>query len=204
MSGIRNTIFFILAIVLVAGCSTSTLSGSWSDPSHEAGQLRNVAILAVSDQDIARRSFEESMANGIKTTGANATPSYNFIKGAKKLPKEAIRYELEIRNIDAVLVARVTEQRSETAVSPGYSVGSGYYGRSGWYGSYNHYHTTTYIPPQVYNYKVYTVDASLHALEGERLVWSARIESVPEGDMKKTIDDLVSVIIKDMQARKVF
>ena len=202
---------WIVFALLLTGCSTSTISGSWTDPAIPAGQIKRVAVLGVAKNETARRSFEDKMTAQLKTMGVDAQPTYPFIPQDDPPDESAMSGLLTSQGIDTVMVVQVTNERTESMVSPGTVQGYGYpYGAAGfggydgWYGSYSRSYSATYTPARVVNYEVLTIEATLHAVSSDTLYWTAQTETIPENSLEKAIDDLVSVLIKNLQDSKVF
>jgi hypothetical protein len=213
MSSRRISPLIALAILLsLWACSSAALKGSWKDPSVNAGQTRRIVVIGVAKDQLTRNLFEQEMSAAIVKLGGTAEPSYPFISSGTLSSEEEALHLLKQHGADAVLVARVTDQRTETVVTPGYATGygGGYpapyashrYG--GWYGHYARSYDVVYSPPQVRDYEVFMIETSLHSLSENRLLWTALVESTAEGDSKKTVGDLVKVLEGALEKDGVF
>lgn len=210
-----KNVFFLslcgLLSLVTAGCSTSTISTSWSDPALPAGQIEHIAVLGVAKNDAPRRSFEDKMVAALKGMGVNAEPTYPFISHETPPGEDAMRALLLERNYDSVMVVRVTDERTETMVTSGtvqgygspyggYGGYGGFAGHGGWYGNYSRSYYATYTPPRVVNYEVLTIEAAIHAVAEDRLYWTAQAESMPSGNIDKTIQDLVTKLADNLKS----
>ena len=60
----------------VAGCASTTIRDSWSDPSFAGGPFRRIFVLGVfRDEGGERRTFEDIMSERLRATGVDAVPA---------------------------------------------------------------------------------------------------------------------------------
>ena len=58
---LAHTITVLAALVLAAGCASTTLQSEWRDPAYTGGPFRKIFVIGLSARDItARRIFEEA------------------------------------------------------------------------------------------------------------------------------------------------
>ena len=191
----------LLMALLLAGCSSTTLSGSWVDPEFR-GQLRKVYIVGVAQQEINRRIFEDAFDRELATFGVTGISSYRDLPPDKFEDKAAIVAQLGTHGADSILMARVTGVRTEQVQNPGYVSGS-YFSPAPYYRNWDSYYDrrfeAIYQPPTVSEFQVATIEANLYSAKTGNLVWSAQLETVIEGKMERLLNDFVKTVIKDMQ-----
>jgi hypothetical protein len=213
MSSRRTSPWVALAILLsLSACSSAALKGSWRDPSIDAGQLGKIVVIGVAKEQLTRNLFEQEMSAAIAKLGGTAEPSYPFIPSGTLSSEEEAHRLLKQHGADGVLVARVTDQRTETVVTPGHATGYGggypapYASRryGGWYGHYARSYDVVYTPAQVRDYEVFMIETSLHSVSENRLLWTALVESTAEGDSQKMVGDLVKVLENALEKDGVF
>ena len=79
---INNRLFFAsllsYIIILVPGCSTSLLVNQWNDTSYRGPGLTNLMIIAVRDNPIKRRVWEDVFSQELAGYGVKSTQSYRL------------------------------------------------------------------------------------------------------------------------------
>lgn len=202
--------FALLAIIILAGCSSTTLTGSWSDPEYSK-PVNKVYIVGVSKQETHRRIFEDEFGQELKTYGIQAVPSYKDLKNAKEADLDKILEKVKRNEADALLMTRIVDKRTEEVVNPGrvtgYRSSHPYYGYRDYYPNpyYHHYrdyydrrYEMVYEPATITRYKVITLESNLYDAETGNLIWSAQLETVMEGTIQKMIRDYIEVVTKDL------
>lgn len=196
--------------LLLAGCSTSKITASWVDPTYNRSQLQSVLVLGVSDQEVFRRSFEDSMVSQFGRFGLKAVPSYRTISGRELPSKEDMEQWVSGQKVDGVVVSRLVGMHEEAVVSPGYTSSFGpspYWGRRyyptvdpyhGWYNYYAGSYDIIHYPPQVTYYEIYTVETTLYLVASDQPVWSARSEISVTDDMNRVMEEFVAQLVKNM------
>lgn len=203
----------VLSILLLAGCSSSKITASWVDPTYSRSQLRSVLVLGVSDDEVFRRSFEDTMGRQLGQYGLTAVPSYRSISGRELPDKQDMEQWVSGQKVDAVLVSRLVGMHQEAIVSPGYTRSFGpptvapYWGRRyhpavdpyhGWYSYYAGSYDIIHYPPQVTYYQIYTVETTMYLVSSDQPIWSARSELSPKDDLSRLMEDFVSQLVKNM------
>src|SRR3954454_16692758 len=78
-ASIRNfalTLAATLVVLAAAGCASTRIMDSWSDPSFTGGPFKRVMVVAITRNASARRSFEDIFASKLRATGIEAIPGY--------------------------------------------------------------------------------------------------------------------------------
>jgi hypothetical protein len=188
------------ALLLAAGCSSSSLIGSWQNPDFKSRTYRNVLIVGVAHREDARRQFEDEFANDLKSGGSQATPSYRLITSSTDITREQLVEAVAKTHADAVLITRLVKREQRTTVTPGYTSPPPGYG--GYYGYYRSSWDASYSPPIVSTSDVVTLETRLYDANQEALVWTGTTETFNPSDLGKDLPDLVSTIIKDLKKRQ--
>ena len=205
---------FILSALLLAGCSTSSLIGSWSDPALTEGSVQHVLVFGVSDNDMVKRAYEDTMVNRLKEKGLLATPAYRIDNNGEKLERDTVLSYIQANNIDSVMVTQLVNKRTESVVTPAQTsvrTGDYYSYRTGgsynrWYPNYSASYDVTHTPSRIQNYDVLTIESTLYKIKNnqEQPAWSAQSETAPGGNINSDLSELVDLFIKDMSSKGVF
>lgn len=194
----------LVLVLLLAGCSNTTLSGSWKDPGFQ-GQVRKVYLVGIANQEINRRIFEDAFAEELATLGVTGIPSYRELAPDQLDSKEAIGNELRRTGVDAILMARMTDMRTEEMQNPDYVTGRYYpgfapapYYRS-WDSYYDHRFEALYQSPKVTTLQIATIEANLYDAGTGRLIWAAQLKTLIDSDIQTLVAGFVKNVAKDLR-----
>src|SRR4030095_7672705 len=109
----------VAAILLLAGCASTTLQSQWRDPGYTAGPFRKIFVIGLSARDVtARRFFEDVMVAKLMAVGVQAVPEWQPLPGDRVLPEGAVSAAVDGTGADAVLIARLVGIDTRISVSP--------------------------------------------------------------------------------------
>ena len=212
MSNLTRTMGLLLVALLVAACSSTTMSGSWSDPAFTK-KAKKVYIIGISKDETRRRIFEDSFGRQLTSQGIKTFSSYRDLPSNQDTDREAITQRMIEEGCDSVLITQLIDTRKETVTSPGrvsgYSSGpyyggrrGGYSGRGGYYNNWGSYYgrrtDIVYEPPTSTEFVIATVESVMYDLETEEMIWSGQLETVIEGNFEKMVQDFVNTVSKDL------
>lgn len=210
---ILTRIFGLILIGLLAvACSSTTMSGSWSDTGYK-GQIKNVFIIGIAKNELNQRMFEDTFGNQLSGQGVKTVSSYKIFSSTEKVDRETIIQAMTANGCDSVLLTKLIGQRTETVSSPGYasrySSGYGYngrggrsnYGRGGWGNYYNRSYDVVYSPPTTTEFVILTAESVLYDLKTEEMIWSAQLETVLEENIEKMMQDFTERVTKDLKEK---
>jgi hypothetical protein len=193
---LAHTITVLAALVLAAGCASTTLQSEWRDPAYTGGPFRKIFVIGLSARDItARRIFEDVMVSKLTAAGVQAVPAWQYIQGEGQAPEGAMSAAIDSAGADAVLMARVSAVDKQIQVSPVVVPGPAY----GWYGPYAGWYSGWYTLPQVYQYDIVYVETTLFDTKTKRLVWSATSKTVDPASIEQEAPAFADMIIGAMQ-----
>lgn len=209
MTNLMRTLGFLMAGLLVAACSSTTMSGSWSDTNY-TGQVKNVYIIGIAKEEVNRRIFEDTFSKQFNSLGVKAASSYRDFGSDQAADRETIIKAMKANGCDSVILTKLIGQRTESVTSPGYASGytSNYggrrgYNRGGWGNYYSRSYDVIYQPPTTTDFVILTVESILYDLKTEEMVWSAQLETVVEGNIEKMMQDFVKEVTKDLKSKGV-
>ena len=197
----------ILAL-LVTGCSSTIVTGSWKDPNY-SGQVKKVYIIGIAKQETTRRIFEDEFRKQLAPFGVTGIASYNDLPASEEVKKEAIEAKVRANGADSVLLARAIGKRTEEVVNPGrissYDYGPRGYSPAPYYRNYGSYYARsrdiTYQPATVSQFEVVTIEANLYNADTADLIWSAQLETVVEENLDKLLADFIETVTKDLKSK---
>lgn len=208
---------FVISVIAGAacGCSTTTIQSSWTDPTFSGTPFSRVAVVALFDTEAESRTFEERAAAALDERGIDAVPAYTILGDEQRMyEQDELKAELATANVDGILIYRliaVDERSVYRDPAPYMQVPSAvmwgdpnywyYYPRWDYYwhwrSSWDVTHSPGYWEPLAY----VIVESSLFDARRDRLVWTAksetvegaRFDSLSESIVDKVTDRLASM-----------
>jgi hypothetical protein len=189
-------------LVILTGCSSTSLVGSWKDPRFQGPPIRKVLVIGVSEDGNARRIFEDEFVTQLGARGVDAVASYTLIPQDGKVPEATVAKAVRESGAEAILMTRVVKSATETTVIPGRTQTTvspvlGHPTSRDFHPNiYGHYSSawTTFTPPTVTQFKVWTLETDLWPVSQEQPIWSGVTRSTEGSNLNRDIDDLVQVI----------
>ncbi len=163
--------FAVMLAALVAGCASTTLRDSWSDPSFTAGPFRKWIVVGVGGDTVAKRSFEDIMVARLRARGVDALPGYRYLPEARASESQ-LDGAVASAGADGLMMVHLRRVQSRTQVTNVMVPGPAYPG-FGWYGVYGGW----YSVPEIRQYDVATVETTVYEVAGKKLVWSGITET---------------------------
>ncbi|HEY4099503.1 MAG TPA: hypothetical protein VGM20_01345 [Gemmatimonadales bacterium] len=109
----------VLAGIVLAACTSTSLVNMWRDPNAPAQPLNNVLVVTLRKDATSRRLWEDGFVKSLRDHGISATPSYALFPG--EAPDTAsLMQAVHQRGFDAVLMAHELPSSTETHYVPGY------------------------------------------------------------------------------------
>jgi len=94
-------------------CSSSILIDVWNDPLYKEPSLKKILIIAIRQNPIQRRLWEDVFVNELSKFGVKAISSYNFFPS--ELPDTSkIIQSIQEKGFDGILVTRLLEDETKS------------------------------------------------------------------------------------------
>jgi hypothetical protein len=178
----RSIALCILTAALVAGCGNApvtTLDVSWVPPQPtQATSFKKLLIITVAQSEFVQIAFQDQMAAELKKRGVNAVASKRYFTRYTDAEKERFKQSIDGSGADGVLVARMTTTNTKAFEDRGTIIGPNgapVADANSLYGAYARYvYPTSYVAGSDSSMTAVTAEASLFAVKGEKLLWSAR------------------------------
>jgi len=191
-----QVISMVAAVIIAAGCASTTLQSQWRDPAYTSGPFKKVFVIGLSARDItARRIFEDVMVAKLTAAGVQAVPQWQYLKGDGPAAEGAVAAAVDATGADAVLMTRLVAIDRQVSLSPGIYPGPGF----GWYGPYAGWYSGWYAAPQVVQYDIVIAETTLFDTKTKRLVWSATSQTVDPASVQQEAPAFADTIIGALQ-----
>ena len=195
----------LLTNFIFYACAPSTsITGTWKNPESPTKGIKNLAIVALTDNVLARQQVENELQEALQKSNLIVRKSIELLPPdfqTAKAEKDEILKRVRQSNIDAILTVSLLDEKTESRYVPGNMTyapfGFGYYGSFGGY--YN------YLAPMMYGQgyyredKTYFIETNLYDAQSEQLIWSAQSETYNPADLKSFSKDFAKVTADKMR-----
>jgi hypothetical protein len=201
-------ITLLLAASATANCNSAKLVASVKNPTYSGHHFKKVLVIGMSDDPAIRSDFEDAMAAKLTRDGVEAVPGHSILlrPDSANMDLDYLKAQIREHHIEAVLLTRMVRVETNVTYFPGhtYTVPYGYY--NSFYGYYPVAYRQVYSPDYLREDKKVRVETNLYATttpEGE-LVWTGLSDTFNPSSAKKTINNIVKVVIKDLEKEGIF
>lgn len=196
LSPLRLVTGLIAALLLLTGCSNSTLKSVWRDNQDNGITPRKLVVfVAVKDENL-RRMAENRIVQSLPS-GYGATAAHT-LEVDPQLESATVRARLSAGGYDAALLARlVSVDTSQTVVPPQTQFGPDLMYRrfgprySSFYTFYPYVYTT---PGYTVNNTTVVVETLLYRLPEGKPVWTAVSETLNPRSSAQVIEELIKLV----------
>jgi hypothetical protein len=185
-----GSVFAVLVATaaLLASCATSSMVTQQSNPDYVGKPFKSVMVVAVTADELVRRTFEDRMVALLGQRRVKGVPSYSVI-GSRKVEEAELRRAIAASGVEAVLITRVTRVDRSTGTLPGATVGIGFYG----------YWETVHLPPEQVNGPSWTVsETRLFDAKNGVLAWTGVMDTRENNDLDGALTQYINVVFDAM------
>jgi len=194
-ASLRRRISLWALAVLLAGCASTTVDGTWTRPESAGRPIEGpLLVVGVARDETVRRIYEDDMVAKLAARGVRASPSYEVVAGVLDADSDG-RLLQEARRAGAryLLSTAVIGQDLETTVYQDPWVYPGFVGYRGWYGAY--WGMAWPARTEVRTYRVYIAQTALTRADADRVDWLARTRTTAPADVESETRAFVDVIL---------
>ncbi len=199
----------LMFVVMPTAGKSSKLVVSWKNPAYVRSKpFSRVLALGLSDKAKIRADFEDALAAQLAETGLETIPGNTILLRPEDTHLDLAYLKTQVREnkLDAVVVSRLIKVDNTVTYVPGtaYAPPLPYYGT--FYGYYSAVYPVVYTPGYLKEDKKVRIETNLYVVssgEGE-LVWTGITDTFNPTDVKKAIDRLVKLVVKQMRSDGVF
>jgi len=153
-------------------------------------------VVAVTEDDLLRRTFEDRMVALLGKRGLKGIPSYAAVGSRGQVEEADLRQAIAKSGAEGVLVTRVTRVDRESGTLPGATVGL--------YGYYSGVWQTVHLAPQKITGPSWTVsETRLFDAKSGVLAWTGTMETRENDDLGAALTQYINVIFDAMVSDRV-
>ena len=174
---------------LLAGCATSQLVTQQANPAYAGKPFRSVMVVAVTEDELIRRTFEDRMVAMLGRRGLKGIPAYEAIGSRGKVEEADLRQAIARSGAEGVLITRVTRVDRSSGTVPGATVGVGFYG----------YWEVVNLPPQQVTGPSWTFsETRLFDARNGVLAWTGVMETRENDNLGAALTQYIDVVFDAM------
>ena len=171
----------------------------WKDPSYIDGSFNNILIVGMSNQETARRNFENSFVERLQKENVQANASFAVMPPEARPSEESIKAVISDIKFDSVLITHLIGVEEKEIYTPPTYRRHPYRGIYGYYGHVGGY---VYEPGYYTRHERYKLETNLYDTKTEQLVWSMQSETMNPNSDKNLIDAKIKAVIKRLKEQK--
>ena len=188
------------------GCASTMLTSSWKSEEYATYRPKNILIVGVTQNTIARMKYEERLKNEFNKLGLNASQSSlifeESFKGSKQTEEDIDQQvnKLLDRGYETILISAVRGVDERVSYSEG--IPRAYWGV--WrFGRRYYLYQDVYFEPGYYTkYKVYHIETSIYDIKSETeksLVWVGSYDLVNPNDVDYSVNRYVNAVVRSLE-----
>ncbi|MDO9080816.1 MAG: hypothetical protein Q7U44_08435 [Desulfuromonadales bacterium] len=210
----RRILLFALIIGLLlgmAGCSSTTIGGSWKDPEYQGGRLDKVLVIGIAQKETIKRVYEDAFVAALQQQGINASPGYKVLAKNESNNKDLIVKRVKELGFKNVLISRVADKKTVEFIHPSTTT---FLGDAGYryryyrdYPYYNHYFdyydrgyaTVIHSPSYTTTSDLVILETNIYESGNGEIIYSVQTQSLLDYGSEKTIKEVVRTIMKNLK-----
>ena len=189
----------LISLFLFGGGAANKILSSYSDKDVEQYKLGTVLIVGIGRNETKRRIYENTFTESFTKKGVHAIPGYSVSKQSIEPSKEALMDAIAKSSADTVLITHMLGKSEQEYYQPGTSF---FYNGNSYNGLFDYYpfvYNTVSTPGSYTNTTRVILETNLYDVKTEKLLWSARTESLDPVMTKKYYQKLINLFLSDLQ-----
>ena len=192
---VRAIALIFLPALLLAGCSSTRIASSWSEPGLPAKPYTTMLVFGIAAKEKIRSAYEDSFAKALKDKGVKARAGSDLLSAGSLSDVDAVKQAVARSGVDGVIVTHLVGETARTVlVPPRTYTDPQIYGRL--YPYYGRVHDTVTEPGYYARYPVLQLETNLYDARRETLVWSGRSHTMDPGSDGTTIAEVIGSVIQ--------
>lgn len=198
----RGFVFACLLGLLLAGCASTSLQSAWFDSTFNGPAFKRILVVGIAGNLTDRRVFDEAFAQALDGAGVQGIPGFRYVDDAASASADIFNDGVAKSGADGVLVVRLLGVDNRTSVSTTMvpAMWAGPFG--GPFGNpMGPWGPTWYAVPDVRQYQVANVEATLFDVKTRRPIWSAITQTFNPTSVAAETPGYARLVIAQLSAR---
>ena len=201
-----RALLLAVPLALLASCA-SRLVSQQSNPDYVGKSFKSVLVVAVTSDEMVRRTFEDRMIALLGKRGLKGIPAYSLTSTRGKLDEAQLREAIARSGAEGVLITRVTQVDRSSGYTSGATVIAGYGYGAGWGGFYGYYNgvwdVATVAPQKVSGTQWTLSETRLFDASNGTLAWTGLVDTREADDVGAALTRYVNLIFDAMVGDRV-
>jgi len=169
-----------------------------SNPDYVGKSFKTIMVVAVTSDDLLRRSYEDRIVALLAKRGRKGIPAYAAVGTRGKVEEAQLRQSIAESGADGVLITRVTSVDRSSGTVSGATVAIGV-GFGGFYGFYSGVWQTVDLPPeQIIGPKWTASETRLFDARNGALAWTGVVDTRESDNFAAALTRYIDVIFDAM------
>jgi len=200
----------VIWVLLLSACSSTTISGVWKNPDYRGGGLNRVLVVSIAKMELLRHLYEDKFVAQLQAQGIEAAPGYRVLPADAGNELASLQGVLGQTGYHFLLISRLVDQKTVEIVHPGttriehFPSSRYYYHRYPYYQHWRDYYRSSYAiiettPPYISLNELVILETNVYDSSDE-IIFSVQTETLIDYGAEETIQDIVSSVIKALEA----
>jgi hypothetical protein len=197
-----STLIALGILLLLQGCSSSQLIDHWRNPEIVYFDAQKVLVLAMSNDAINRRRFENRLVEQLEKKGVHAVNSENLFdyhyttRPRTEEELTSLRQEILNQGFDAILVSKITGAEDKVTLLQSYKDLDRLF--NDFYDDYNFSQSVFSTEEEVQSYQVYHAESALYCVcpsKEKQMIWKGSFVVTRPDRERKAINDYIKLLV---------
>lgn len=180
----------LLLCLVIAGCSSTSMTNTWKSPDYAGGYINQVLVVCGEGNDASTRSYEDAFTARLGSLGIKATPAYQALPPGQPVNEQTIRATAVSQGFAYVLVTHLKDVKTKTETAPGavyMPLSTGFYP----YG----YGGGPFGPNQQVKFTVGYMETKLYRVQDEAMLWAGESKAFDPHASQSFVNDVITTIL---------
>jgi len=202
--------YIVLSLLLLTGCSTTKLVGTWKNPDHVIFDAYKVLVVGMAKDENVRMDFESKLVKKLEDKGVEAMRSVDIFDveftTSQKSEEELSEVEQQLldKDFDAILFTKILKADSKRTLKERINNIDRMFMR---FSTDYLEHQDIYYDPESYDsFNIYHLETSLYCIcvgKERELIWRGNIDVTESPKVEKTIDAYIKLITDEMERQDI-
>ena len=185
-------------LILLGGCSSSTLVDEWNDPSFREPPLEKILVIAIRKDPVKRRIWEDAFTAEFLQRGIKATSSYHLFPSELPDTNQIVEIVLD-KGFDGILTIRLLLSETETHYVQSYVTKELQSRYNVFRKRYDSYYRDIYHPGYEESETINRREIDVWVIrDNERIIWSATSNSPERNSVQDVQNDIADLVIPSL------
>ena len=201
MKNLSQYFIIFLTGILLSGCSTNRLLSSWNDETYEQSSIAPILVLGVTkNNETKRRIYEDTFVDSLNGVQTKAIASYTLNKHPIEPTEKALRAVIKKTKAKTILITHLVSDTEKAFFVPSpVIIGTNSYDRL--YSYFPFIHNSVASSGSFVSTSKVILETSLYDVKTEKLIWTARTESIDPVMTRKYYQQLIDLFLQDLSSK---